>query len=221
MNLSKLKHCLHRRNIQYLIHFTDSTNIPSIWINGLLSRDYMKDFKIKYQYNDNKRLDNYLDYISLSITNYNKQLYNAYKKRGAINDGVLIYVDSSILYKETNHRIYFVSNAASSHVPHGSSVEDFENMFANKVQWRIHNQSKTYYRYNQNINEPTYFQAEILFHRFISPRYIVRIERISNNLDINYYKQKMNDIEDEIEYDDIFGVRDIDGKMIDLDEIPF
>ncbi|WP_161593990.1 DarT ssDNA thymidine ADP-ribosyltransferase family protein [Campylobacter armoricus] len=91
---------LDARGIEFLVHFTDSRNIPSIWKYGILSRKRLDELGFTYCSSDEKRLDNKLNYISLSITSYNKPLYEAYKQRGAIRDGVLIYIDASILYKK-------------------------------------------------------------------------------------------------------------------------
>lgn len=175
----ELQTFLNTRGIKFLLHFTDSRNIPSIWRYGMLSRTRLDEMGFSYCYSDEKRLDNRLNYISLSITNYNKFLYQVYKERGTIKDGVLVYIDASILYKENNDRIYYSSNAASKNVPHGSEIRDLKNLFNDEIHWvTSYGRRSAYREENKADNEPTNIQAEILFEGVIPPEYIKKIVRI-------------------------------------------
>ena len=126
----KIKNFLESRGIEYLVHFTDLENIESINEYGLLSREELKKRNLKYKYNDSKRLDKHLDYISLSITNINEYLFERFKRNGSIKKPYIIYIDATILYKEfQTDRIYCDRNAATSECGQGGSVNDFEKMF--------------------------------------------------------------------------------------------
>lgn len=189
----EIKRFLEERGIKYLVHFTDAANISSIKRNGLLSRAFLQKRGMEFRFNDNARWDKRLDYISLSITNHNKDVYQSFVKKGSIQRGAFIYIDASILYKESNDRLYCVTNAASAKCPKGRTLSDLERMFDDVVYFETTRGKQWVTRYNKADNEPTYEQAEILYQGSIDPKYIIRIE----------YSSPMND--------------DFD----DLDDIPF
>lgn len=189
----EIKRFLEERGIEYLVHFTDMANISSIKRNGLLSRAFLQRRGMGFRFNDNVRLDDSLDYISLSITNHNKDVYQSFVKKGSIQRGAFIYIDASILYKESNDRLYCVTNAASAKCPKGRTLSDLERMFDDVVYFKANGIEQQKVRYDKADNEPTYEQAEILYQGSIDPKYIIRIE----------YSSPMND--------------DFD----DLDDIPF
>ena len=72
---------IKQRNITQLIHFTNKKNVSSIIKNGLLNNDELKRRNLKYISNDPERRDNLTHSISLSITNKNSDLYEAFKYR--------------------------------------------------------------------------------------------------------------------------------------------
>ena len=189
----EIKKFLEERGIEYLVHFTDMANISSIKRNGLLSRAFLQRRGMGFRFNDNVRLDDSLDYISLSITNHNKDVYQSFVKKGSIQRGAFIYIDASILYKESNDRLYCVTNAASAKCPKGRTLLDLEQMFDDVVYFKANGIEQQKVRYDKAGNEPTHEQAEILYQGSIDPKYIIRIE----------YSSPMND--------------DFD----DLDDIPF
>ena len=189
----EIKRFLEERGIEYLVHFTDAANISSIKRNGLLSRAFLQRRGMEFRFNDNARWDKRLDYISLSITNPNSRVYQSFVNKGSIQRGAFIYIDASILYKESNDRLYCVTNAASTKCPKGRTLSDLERMFDDVVYFETTRGKQWVTRYNKADNEPTYEQAEILYQGSIDPKYIIRIE----------YSLPMND--------------DFD----DLDDIPF
>ena len=82
----KIKIFLEKRNITTLIHFTDSGNLKNILTYGLLSVEVLNDFGLNYCYNDNKRLDGRLNYISLSVTKPNIFLLKSFIKQQKIRN---------------------------------------------------------------------------------------------------------------------------------------
>ena len=77
---------IKQRNITQLIHFTNKKNVSSIIKNGLLNNDELKRRNLKYISNDPERRDNWTYSISLSITNKNSDLYEAFKYRQKLSD---------------------------------------------------------------------------------------------------------------------------------------
>lgn len=172
----EIKRFLEERGIEYLVHFTDAANISSIKRNGLLSRAFLQRRGMEFRFNDNARWDKRLDYISLSITNPNSRVYQSFVRKGSIQRGAFIYIDASILYKESNDRLYCVTNAASTKCPKGRTLSDLERMFDDVVYFETTRGKQQAKRYDQADNEPTHEQAEILYQGSIDPKYIIRIE---------------------------------------------
>ena len=177
--------CLH--DIQYLVHFTNIKNVESIKQHGLLSTCALKRKGLPFYANDDKRLDGYLDYISLSITKVNNELLSAFKYCEKLNKEAIIYIDAALLYKENEvDRIYCDRNAAAKTCKKGNSLEALKGMFCDEVKYTttkitpfgFANISKTYNREidGRKPNETTDPQAEILFQQKIDPKYIVKIE---------------------------------------------
>ena len=111
----KIKDVLEKRGIRYLIHFTDSKNIPSIKRNGLLSVEMLDKMKVEYTSNDKRRHDHALDYISLSVSGMNSSVYNSFRhSKQSIEHGVAVVIDAAMLYREIDtQRIYCVTNPQS------------------------------------------------------------------------------------------------------------
>ncbi len=170
----KIKIFLEKRNITTLIHFTDKKNLNNILINGLLSVEALNNSGFNYCYNDNKRLDGQLNYISLSVTKPNIFLLKSFIKQQKIKNPFLIEIDASMLWKENNKRVYCQTNAATSGCKKRSSIQDFEAMFEESVRYHTSYSDRHFNRFQHKINETTDIQAEILWSSKVSPQYFVR-----------------------------------------------
>ena len=165
----EIKNFLEKRRIKYLVHFTNSKNIDSIRQHGILSVQELNRRGIYFYNNDENRYDRMLDYISLSVTQYNKYVLDKFKENGTLDEVSLIYIDAAILYKEiSTPRLYCDRNAAKGSCQKGSSISDLENMFSN-------NKEYDRYEHYRDDNEPTDTQAEILFNKKVDVKYIKRI----------------------------------------------
>lgn len=110
--INSIKADVARRDIQYLVHFTDINNLPSILLNGIHSIDYLNRKNLSYTNNDDLRLDGYANSISLSVSFPNYLMF--YKYRMSINnpkDMAIIFLDPSILW--TLDCAFFYTNAAN------------------------------------------------------------------------------------------------------------
>lgn len=174
----RIKEFLESKNIKYLIHFTDFKNAESIQQNGVLSVQELTSQDKTFYRNDCNRFDNYLNYISLSISKPNMLLLNRFEKNESIKKPVYFFIDSSILYKEINtHRIYCQTNAATKNGKKGDTFADLENLFADKVQYFTSNGELRSIHRGKDLSDdvPTDSQAEILFEKRIDPKYFIKI----------------------------------------------
>ena len=173
-----LKDFLDNRRIRYLIHFTDAKNVPSIRENGILSVEQLNKRKIAYKQNDEYRKDNEPDYISLSISGMNQYVYRSFRySNQTIEHGVAIVINAEMLYREFDtHRIYCSTNAATSEASKGDSIDDFNAMFADLVEYTtLSGGERKIDRYKENraSYETTDIQAEILWNRCVPAEYIL------------------------------------------------
>ena len=184
---SAIKNFLEKRGIKYLVHFTDKKNYDSIMKNGILSISEagrrgifvnIKDNNISSHKVDSIMKSDNRDYISLSVTNVNKDLIRAYRASGRINNVIVIYIDSRILWEDIEKdRIYCNMNASKNEVSFGRGLDSFENMFAPIVsQTDFMTGIKTTYDRNRDgrkQNETTNPRAEILFEKRVDPKYFI------------------------------------------------
>lgn len=184
---STIKNFLEKRGIKYLVHFTDKKNYDSIMKNGILSISEARRRGIFVNIKDNNisshKVDSIMksdnrDYISLSITNVNKDLIRAYRASGRINNVIVIYIDSRILWEDIEKdRIYCNMNASKNEVSFGRDLDSFENMFAPIVSQTVFMTGiKTTYDRNRDgrkQNETTNPRAEILFEKRVDPKYFI------------------------------------------------
>ena len=165
------------RNIEKLIHFTDARNIKSIQKNGLISVDTLNKKKMHYYNCDDKRLDGITHGISISITNRNDYLFNAYHKRQK-REWIEIELDPYLLCKANCY--FFDTNAANNKFKNRHSelenVGALQSMFSDEV---IIQNGRTIKRINQNINETTCSQAEIIVKYKIPKSKIIKITKIN------------------------------------------
>ena len=113
-DITKIKEELKRRGITKLIHFSPVWNTRSILEHGLLSRKELENKNIRYCYTDINRMDNLLDFISLSISKENISMkINKMINNHICSSGVEIFeIDPSILYEHIEDVIYCSTNAA-------------------------------------------------------------------------------------------------------------
>ncbi len=168
---------LKSRNIKKLIHFTDERNIKSIMKNGLISVDTLKKKNMHYYNCDDKRLDGITHGISISVTNRNDYLLNAYHTRQE-REWIEIELDPYLLCKANCY--FFDTNAANNKFKNChdelENVGAFQSMFSDEV---IIQGGRTLKRTNQNINETTCAQAEIIVKYQIPKSKIIKITKIN------------------------------------------
>jgi hypothetical protein len=98
------------RNITEILHFTKRENMRSIAMHGLLSRDQLRRRGIPYHATDDRRLDQRLDFISLSIANLNRKMLASKGMDKRKRSYAVCILDSSVMWEIDC--LFFSENAA-------------------------------------------------------------------------------------------------------------
>ena len=120
--------------IPHLVHFTRCENLESIFTHGLHSINSSQRKAIHVLQNDNDRLDDRLDGISLSMTFPNFRMFYKYRQLNTAADWAVLILSREILWKKKCG--FFKYNAADSRMrklPRAqvATVEALRGMFDN------------------------------------------------------------------------------------------
>lgn len=163
-----------RRGIEYLIHFTPTINLLSIFEQGkLLSRALLERFDIDQtdifdyvEFTDDIRFDD-KSYINLSIQHPNSFLFSRFQQKTADESHVywcVLKIDKKYIYQINT--LFSVTNAANRHnkrnVGVTGDINKFRMMFANSLPIVTSYGSRTITRNGLKDKYPTDEQAEIL-----------------------------------------------------------
>lgn len=173
----KIKDEVVKRNIQYLIHFTNADNIASIVEHGIISRKMLDCSKLEYKYTDEERKDYMRDYISTSITSPNKCMLEKAIEEKRIANPVLLFLEPSLLYDIDVHSVFYITNAATRKMQNrsGSDYESFMNMFSKEFSVELFDGVRPMVRLDKKDNETTDIQAEVLIKDKIPIKYIKKL----------------------------------------------
>lgn len=181
----KILEYLKIRKIENCIHFTNVKNLPSIFREGILSREDMDIWDMAYEKNDVWRWDNLENAISVSVScaNY-KMFYKLRQEKRSENWAVLVLDAYKVLQLDC---AFCYTNAANNLVSSTSleerkSFEAFKEMFSENVNGNN--------RCDLNLydNETTDPQAEILVFDSI-PKEAIEFVFFENQIAMEEYSE--------------------------------
>ena len=155
----KIIHSARLRGIEYFVHFTNVTNLPNILTYGLLTKDTLDYNWIDYDFNDDLRLDDISNSISLSITSPNYKMFYKLRCENPSKKWVVLILNAYEILKLDC--AFCHTNAANSSISNTSidsrkTYTSFKNMFSERPGQLLREQLDLY------DNETTDPQAEIL-----------------------------------------------------------
>lgn len=193
---------IQQRNINYLVHFTKSSNLPFILgdeslqstPNGIVSDDLLPQ---EMERNDKKRNDQHTDYVCCTVEFPNLRFQYRQKMQQVnelFDEWAFIYIDPSIINDTT---LFSPINAATGN---GINLECGPDAFEN-----IFGESIDYYRKYANemkgrqlvrpeglpSNYASSIQAEVMIKDKISKEYIREIRFPSNTFDYEQSRLKL------------------------------
>ncbi|EKB57401.1 DarT ssDNA thymidine ADP-ribosyltransferase family protein [Bergeyella zoohelcum] len=174
-NFIEFQNEISQRGIEYLIHFTPTINLLSIYEQGkLLSRALLEQFDIEQtdifdyvEFTDEIRFDDKKNYINLSIQYPNSFLFNRFQQK-TINmihiRWCVIKINPKYIYHQDT--LFSVTNAANSHnkkqIGITGDIEKFKKMFDEQIQVVTSYNSRVVSRNGLLTKYPTDEQAEVL-----------------------------------------------------------
>ena len=165
---------IEKREIEYLIHFTPTINLLSIFEQGkLFSRKRLEQLDIDQtdifdyvEFTDKIRFDD-KNYINLSIQHPNSFLFNRFREKTADKSHIywcVLRIDKKYIYHQST--LFSITNAANSHnkkkIRVTGDINKFQMMFVDTLQIVTSYDSKTIQRGNLKPKYPTDEQAEVL-----------------------------------------------------------
>ncbi|TCV17900.1 uncharacterized protein DUF4433 [Vibrio crassostreae] len=167
MPKKKIEKIVKERGIKSLLHFTQLDNLPSILEHGLKCKDELDDTA---RCNDEHRLDNHTDTISLSIQHPNDPMFYKYRMQDKKVDWCVLRMEPEILIE--HEALFCRRNAACAEIRGKTeeelkSAESFEMMFE-----EIEAHHSTREEQHLRENDPTDVQAEVLIQGNIPPEKI-------------------------------------------------
>lgn len=183
----ELRKEVNRRRIEYLIHFTPTINLLSIFEQGkLLSRALLEQFDIDQtdifdyiEFTDDIRFDD-KSFINLSIQHPNSFLFNRFQQKTSNETHInwcVLKIDKKYIYY--HNTMFSVTNAANSHnkrnIGIAGGVNKFRQMFAETMQIVTSYNSRTISRNGLKSKYPTDEQAEVLVKNEISISDILQV----------------------------------------------
>lgn len=112
---ARIREIVEERGIQRLVHFTPVVNIESVLRHGLFSQRQLKERKIAFMVVDPLRLDERLDFISLSISRPNSAMLRRKDiEKKDVEDWVIVDLHPRLLWELDC--LFAPTNAASRSV---------------------------------------------------------------------------------------------------------
>jgi hypothetical protein len=192
------------REIEYLIHFTPTINLLSIFEQDkLLSRALLESFDIDQtdifdyiEFTDEIRFDD-KSYINLSIQYPNSFLFNRFREKTK-NDlhinWCVLKIDKKYIYQKDT--LFSVTNAANSYNKRNigvtGDIDKFRKLYENSLQIVTSYNSRTITRNNLKSKYPTDEQAEVLIKNQIPVSDILQI-CFKDDTDLAAGKAALND----------------------------
>lgn len=174
INFKEFQNEISTRGIQFLVHFTPTINLLSIFEQGkILSRAILEEFDIDQtdifdyiEFTDEIRFDD-KNFINLSIQHPNSYLFNRFRQKTSIHSHIhwcVLKIDPKYIYQKDT--LFSITNAANSHNRRNIGVtgdlRKFKMMFEDNIQVITSYSSRVIKRDGLTSKYPTDEQAEVL-----------------------------------------------------------
>lgn len=166
----EIKREVKERRIKRLVHFTSTNNLENIFRYGLLPRTTLDEKGIMYYYFDDKRMDNCLNALCLSIQRPNYGYLTTCKLNSKPGiDWVILVIRRGVLWKK--NCAFCIENAASTNV-NSTHISNRKGIAAFNKLYEDYPTRLTRKQLGLRKFETTHPQAEVLVFGRIPAQYI-------------------------------------------------
>jgi len=173
-NHNEFEQELINRGIEYLIHFTPTINLLSIYeMKKVMSRKLLEELDVDQtdifdyvEFTDDIRFDD-KSYINLSVQHPNSFLFSRFRQKTAIHTHInwcVLKIDKKYIYEKNT--LFSVTNAANGHNKRNVGVtgdlDKFKRLFDNSINVVTSYNTRTILRNILKDKYPTDEQAEVL-----------------------------------------------------------
>jgi len=182
-----IQNIIEQRGIQEILHFTTNKGITGIIATGFLTArkllpedDYLEHI-YKYNCENRSRDEDWLDFVNLSITSVNRKLFGISSgKWHAGDDGWWCILSFSPVICSHEGVYFTTTNNMYSGVKRMQGADGLNAMFASRItQW---SSSVICRPSSLPDKQPTCEQAEVLYPKQISLKYLQKIYVINNDI---------------------------------------
>lgn len=182
------------RNVQFLVHFTPVSNLPSILTRGILPRSIINREGIPADFPDEQRFDSRMDYSSFSVSFPNYRVFYSKRMTTRYTYAVLIIDPQLIMDLPLGSISYLPNNAASGSlrkVENYTGLKSVKALFTETV--LIGNEEYS----REQLEIPDHFatnpQAEVFIRSAVEPKYI-RSVIVADYVQANQLKEDLQSL---------------------------
>lgn len=184
---AQIRDFLTSRNIRYLVHFTQASDVSSILEHGLLSRDLLDQRGLPYSFTDAQRLDGHRDAICLSIDFPNSLMFYAKRQEFShVACWAVLRVRASVLWELD---CAFIDKNAAHHSVRSAPVAQFKTFSALQQMFSCTNGATRQTHFGVRRRQPDDVQAEVLVFEPICRDYIVDVHVETHDQSLSYLEQ--------------------------------
>ncbi|WP_210367940.1 DarT ssDNA thymidine ADP-ribosyltransferase family protein [Bacillus sp. REN3] len=167
-----MQNTVNQSGVRFLLHFTQASNLSSIFQHGILPIADLDSKKLAYSWNDAYRYDGCHDASCFSIEVPNYKMFYRYRNENPHLDWVVLGIKKDVLWEKDC--AFCVENAASNAVTQ-TPVESRKGIQAFKRLFDEFPNKPTRKALNLNPATPTNPQAEVLVFGKVEPSYIFSV----------------------------------------------
>ncbi|MGH0430232.1 DarT ssDNA thymidine ADP-ribosyltransferase family protein [Bacillus hominis] len=163
---------VNEHGVRFLVHFTQASNLSSIFQNGILPISDLAARNMPYRWNDAYRFDDCYNAACFSIGMPNYKMFYKYRNESPQLDWIVLGIKKDVLWEK--NCAFCVENAASKTITQ-TSVESRKGVHAFRRLYEEFPNKPTREALKLHPSVPTNPQAEVLIFGNVEPQYIFSV----------------------------------------------
>ncbi|QJC95216.1 hypothetical protein HC660_07190 [Bacillus mojavensis] len=191
-----MRNAVNEYGVRFLLHFTQASNLSSIFEHGILPITVLQSRRMAYNWNDAYRLDGCYNASCFSVEMPNYKMFYKYRYENPQLDWVVLGIKKELLWEKDC--AFCVENAASTSITQ-TSIESRKGVQAFRRLYDEFPNKPTRRELKLPTAVPTNPQAEVLVFGNVEPSYIFSVCFEDAILRDKYRKYVPNNVNVEIQ----------------------